>query len=76
MSTCLGKTPRPGGDFGSLRADIEKIDLPFIVVLLAGIGTAFLLMSGGDPYPPHRPHGSDLLLLPRPDHCFCGRDIL
>ncbi|MDD3857915.1 MAG: DUF368 domain-containing protein [Methanoculleus sp.] len=34
------------GDFGSLRADIEKIDLPFIVVLLAGIGTAFLLMSG------------------------------
>ena len=34
------------GDFGSLRADIEKIDLPFLVVLLAGIGTAFLLMSG------------------------------
>ena len=34
------------GDFGSLRADIEKIDLLFLVVLLAGIGTAFLLMSG------------------------------
>ncbi|WP_292519965.1 DUF368 domain-containing protein [Methanoculleus sp.] len=34
------------GDFGSLWADIEKIDLPFLVVLLAGIGTAFLLMSG------------------------------
>ncbi|MDK2916559.1 MAG: putative rane protein [Euryarchaeota archaeon] len=34
------------GDFRSLRADIEKIDIPFLVVLLAGIGTAFLLMSG------------------------------
>ena len=34
------------GDFGSFRADIEKIDIPFLVVLLAGIGTAFLLMSG------------------------------
>ena len=34
------------GDFGSLQADLEKIDLPFLVVLLAGIGTAFLLMSG------------------------------
>src|SRR5690606_38305663 len=26
------------GDFGSLRADLEKIDIPFLVVLLAGIG--------------------------------------
>ncbi|PKL61135.1 MAG: DUF368 domain-containing protein [Methanomicrobiales archaeon HGW-Methanomicrobiales-2] len=34
------------GDFGSLRADLERIDIPFLVVLLAGIGTAFLLMSG------------------------------
>ena len=34
------------GDFGSLRADLEKIDLPFLIVLLAGIGTAFLAMSG------------------------------
>ncbi|WP_292393462.1 DUF368 domain-containing protein [Methanoculleus sp. UBA303] len=34
------------GDFGSLRADLGKIDIPFLVVLLAGIGTAFLLMSG------------------------------
>ncbi|HOI57131.1 MULTISPECIES: DUF368 domain-containing protein [unclassified Methanoculleus] len=34
------------GDFGSLRADLEKIDLPFLIVLLAGIGTAFLVMSG------------------------------
>lgn len=33
------------GDFGSLRRDLEKIDIPFLVVLLAGIGTAFLLMS-------------------------------
>jgi putative membrane protein len=33
------------GDFGSLQADLEKIDIPFLVVLLAGIGTAFLLMS-------------------------------
>lgn len=33
------------GDFGSFRADLEKIDLLFIIVLLAGIGTAFLLMS-------------------------------
>jgi len=34
------------GDFGSLRADLEKIDIPFLIVLLAGIGTAFLAMSG------------------------------
>ena len=34
------------GDFASLRSDIEKIDIPFLVVLLAGIATAFLLMSG------------------------------
>lgn len=34
------------GDIDSLHADIQKIDLPFLVVLLAGIGTAFLLMSG------------------------------
>lgn len=34
------------GDFRSFRADIEKIDIPFLIVLLAGIGTAFLLMSG------------------------------
>ena len=34
------------GDFASLCSDIEKIDLPFLLVLLAGIGTAFLLMSG------------------------------
>lgn len=33
------------GDFGSLRADLEEIDIPFLIVLLAGIGTAFLLMS-------------------------------
>lgn len=34
------------GDFGSFRADLDKVDIPFLVVLLAGIGTAFLLMSG------------------------------
>jgi len=34
------------GDFASLRSDIEKIDIPFLVVLFAGIATAFLLMSG------------------------------
>ncbi len=34
------------GDFRSFRADLEEIDIPFLVVLLAGIGTAFLLMSG------------------------------
>lgn len=34
------------GDFRSFRADLEKIDIPFLVVLIAGIGTAFLLMSG------------------------------
>ena len=34
------------GDFRSFRADLEQIDIPFLVVLLAGIGTAFLLMSG------------------------------
>lgn len=34
------------GDFGSFLADLKKIDIPFLVVLLAGIGTAFLLMSG------------------------------
>lgn len=34
------------GNFAALRADFEKIDIPFLVVLLAGIGTAFLLMSG------------------------------
>ena len=34
------------GDLASLREDIREIDLPFLVVLLAGIGTAFLLMSG------------------------------
>ncbi|MCK8517898.1 DUF368 domain-containing protein [Methanoculleus sp. 7T] len=34
------------GDFGSFLSDLGKIDLPFLVVLLAGIGTAFLLMSG------------------------------
>jgi len=33
------------GDFRSFRADLEQIDIPFLVVLLAGIGTAFLLMS-------------------------------
>ncbi|MDV2481677.1 DUF368 domain-containing protein [Methanoculleus sp. Wushi-C6] len=33
------------GDFGSFRADLEKIDLLFLIALLAGIGTAFLLMS-------------------------------
>lgn len=33
------------GDIGALRADLEKIDIPFLVVLIAGIGTAFLLMS-------------------------------
>ena len=33
------------GDFASLRADLEKIDIPFLIVLLAGIGTAFLAMS-------------------------------
>ncbi|WP_332450728.1 DUF368 domain-containing protein [Methanoculleus sp.] len=34
------------GDFASLCSDLEKIDIPFLVVLLAGIATAFLLMSG------------------------------
>lgn len=34
------------GDLRALRADIEAIDLPFLVVLLAGIGTSFLAMSG------------------------------
>ncbi len=34
------------GDFRSFRADLEKIDIPFLVALIAGIGTAFLLMSG------------------------------
>lgn len=34
------------GDTGALRADLERIDIPFLIVLLAGIGTAFLLMSG------------------------------
>jgi len=33
------------GDTGALRADLERIDIPFLIVLLAGIGTAFLLMS-------------------------------
>lgn len=33
------------GDLESLQADLERIDLPFLVVLIAGIGTAFLLMS-------------------------------
>lgn len=33
------------GDLESFRADLERIDLPFLVVLIAGIGTAFLLMS-------------------------------
>ncbi|MDN7012320.1 DUF368 domain-containing protein [Methanoculleus sp. FWC-SCC3] len=33
------------GDFASLQKDLEKIDIPFLVVLFAGIGTAFLLMS-------------------------------
>jgi putative membrane protein len=33
------------GDFRSFRADLERIDIPFLVVLIAGIGTAFLLMS-------------------------------
>jgi putative membrane protein len=34
------------GDFGAFRRDLEKIDLLFLVVLLAGIATAFLAMSG------------------------------
>ncbi|NLM28946.1 MAG: DUF368 domain-containing protein [Methanomicrobiales archaeon] len=34
------------GDFRALFDDLEKIDIPFLVVLLAGIGTAFLAMSG------------------------------
>lgn len=34
------------GDFASFQADLGKIDIPFLVVLLAGIGTAFLIMSG------------------------------
>jgi len=34
------------GDTVALRADLERIDIPFLIVLLAGIGTAFLLMSG------------------------------
>ena len=34
------------GDFRALLDDLEKIDIPFLVVLLAGIGTAFLAMSG------------------------------
>jgi putative membrane protein len=33
------------GDTGALRADLERIDIPFLIVLLAGIGTTFLLMS-------------------------------
>lgn len=32
-------------DTVALRADLEKIDIPFLLVLLAGIGTAFLLVS-------------------------------
>ncbi|MGB4279954.1 MAG: DUF368 domain-containing protein [Methanoculleus sp.] len=34
------------GDTVALRADLERIDIPFLIVLLAGISTAFLLMSG------------------------------
>ncbi|NLA37870.1 MAG: DUF368 domain-containing protein, partial [Methanomicrobiales archaeon] len=34
------------GDFRALRDDLEKIDIPFLVVLLAGIGTAFFAMAG------------------------------
>lgn len=34
------------GDLGAFRCDLEKIDLFFLVVLLAGIATAFLAMSG------------------------------
>jgi putative membrane protein len=33
-------------DTEAFRKDLEVIDFPFLVVLLAGIGTAFLLMSG------------------------------
>jgi putative membrane protein len=34
------------GDFASFRRDLESLDISFLVVLLAGIGTSFLLMSG------------------------------
>jgi len=34
------------GDFASFRKELGRLDIPFLVVLLAGIGTAFLLMSG------------------------------
>jgi len=34
------------GDFASFREDLGNLDIPFLIVLLAGIGTAFLLMSG------------------------------
>ncbi len=34
------------GDLGAFRRDFEKIDPLFLVVLLAGIATAFLAMSG------------------------------
>lgn len=33
------------GDFGAFRDDLEKIDLPFLAILGAGIATAFLAMS-------------------------------
>ncbi len=34
------------GDLASFRGELGRLDIPFLVVLLAGIGTAFLLMSG------------------------------
>ncbi|MDK2973852.1 MAG: putative rane protein [Methanofollis sp.] len=34
------------GDLDAFRVDLEKIDLLFLVVLLAGIATSFLAMSG------------------------------
>lgn len=34
------------GDITAFQANLKEIDLPFLVVLLAGISTAFLLMSG------------------------------
>lgn len=34
------------GDLTAFRRDLEKIDIIFLVVLLAGIATAFLVMSG------------------------------
>jgi len=33
-------------DTVALRADLKRIDIPFLIALLAGIGTSFLLMSG------------------------------